>query len=238
MVKSPKRRCCKVDALKVKGLSRGGLFDIGVQIFRPRRVPIYVLRTNPTPSRLWHCLLASKDKKLLKIEKDSRKSLKPSKKQLLTRCQSWIDPPPPCFPFGVSLWIPPSSRPSADLLISHRLIALTCRPTVRVKLSWPSASLVDHLFLSPIGRLYYAFHRLLLLILLTCFFAKNGLNTTNLRLSPATLPIAYAKTASAQRREMRTVMPKDQHSSSLAHPLLHIGVVIKPNTQTWNTRNS
>jgi hypothetical protein len=31
---------------------------------------------NPTPSRSWYCLLASKDKKLLKIEKDSRMSQK------------------------------------------------------------------------------------------------------------------------------------------------------------------
>jgi hypothetical protein len=35
MAKSPKSRCCKgrcckVDAVKVKGLSGGGLFDIGV----------------------------------------------------------------------------------------------------------------------------------------------------------------------------------------------------------------
>jgi hypothetical protein len=63
MAKSPKSRYCKVDAVKVKGLPRGGLFDIGVyRFFRPRRVAIYVLRTNLTPSRLQHCLLASNDK--------------------------------------------------------------------------------------------------------------------------------------------------------------------------------
>jgi hypothetical protein len=61
MAKSPKSRCCKVDA--VKGLPGGGLFDIGVYtFFRPCRVVIYVLRTNPTPSRLRHCLLVPKDK--------------------------------------------------------------------------------------------------------------------------------------------------------------------------------
>jgi hypothetical protein len=44
MVKSPKSRCYKVDAVKVKGLLGGGLFDIGVYTFsRPRRVAIYVL---------------------------------------------------------------------------------------------------------------------------------------------------------------------------------------------------
>jgi hypothetical protein len=58
-----KGRCCKVDALKVKGLPRGDLFDIGVCRFSDCRVAIYILRTNPTPSRLRHCLLASKDKK-------------------------------------------------------------------------------------------------------------------------------------------------------------------------------
>jgi hypothetical protein len=80
MAKSSKSRCCKVDAVKVKGLPRGGLFDIGVYIFfRPRKVAIYVLGTNPTPNRLRHYLLVSKDKKLLNIEKDSRRSLRPSK---------------------------------------------------------------------------------------------------------------------------------------------------------------
>jgi hypothetical protein len=68
MVKSPKSRCrkgrcCKVDAVKVKGLPGGSLFDIGVYTFsRPHRVAIYVLGTIPTPSRLRYCLLASKDK--------------------------------------------------------------------------------------------------------------------------------------------------------------------------------
>jgi hypothetical protein len=38
MAKSPKSRCCKgicckVDAVKVKGFPRDGLFDIGVDIF-------------------------------------------------------------------------------------------------------------------------------------------------------------------------------------------------------------
>jgi hypothetical protein len=33
MVKSPKSRCYKVDAVKVKGLLGGGLFDIGVYTF-------------------------------------------------------------------------------------------------------------------------------------------------------------------------------------------------------------
>jgi hypothetical protein len=33
MAKSPKSRCCKVDAVKVKGLPQGGLFDIGVYTF-------------------------------------------------------------------------------------------------------------------------------------------------------------------------------------------------------------
>jgi hypothetical protein len=63
MVKSPKSRYCKVDVVKVKGLPGGGLFDIGVYTFsRPRRVAIYVVGTNPTPSQLRYCLLASKDK--------------------------------------------------------------------------------------------------------------------------------------------------------------------------------
>jgi hypothetical protein len=68
MAKSSKSRCykgrwCKVDAVKVKGLPGGGLVDIGVYtFFRPRRVAIYVMGTNPTPSRLRHCLLVSKDK--------------------------------------------------------------------------------------------------------------------------------------------------------------------------------
>jgi hypothetical protein len=68
MVKSPesrccKGRCCKVDEVKVNGLPGGGLFDIGVYIFfRQRRVAIYILGTNPTPSRLQHCLLFSKEK--------------------------------------------------------------------------------------------------------------------------------------------------------------------------------
>jgi hypothetical protein len=94
MAKSPKSRCCKgrcckVDAVKVKGLPGGGLFDIGVYtFFRPRMVAIYVLGTNPTPSRSRQCLLASKDKKLLKIEKDYRRSLRPSKTDLLTHRQS------------------------------------------------------------------------------------------------------------------------------------------------------
>jgi hypothetical protein len=53
----------KVDAIKVKGLPGGGLFDIGVYTFsRPRRVAIYVLGTNPTPSRSRCYLLVSKDK--------------------------------------------------------------------------------------------------------------------------------------------------------------------------------
>jgi hypothetical protein len=33
MAKSPKSRCCKVDAEKVKGLPGGGLFDVGVYRF-------------------------------------------------------------------------------------------------------------------------------------------------------------------------------------------------------------
>jgi hypothetical protein len=75
-----KGRCCKVDAVKVKGLPGGGLFDIGVYTFsRPRKVVIYILGTTPTPSPLQYCLLVSKDKKLPKIEKDSHRSLKPSK---------------------------------------------------------------------------------------------------------------------------------------------------------------
>jgi hypothetical protein len=60
-----KDRCCKVDAVKVKGLPGGGLFDIGVyKFFRPRRVAIYVLRTNLTPNQLQLYLLASKEKRL------------------------------------------------------------------------------------------------------------------------------------------------------------------------------
>jgi hypothetical protein len=51
MAKSLKSRCCKVDAIKVKGLPGGGLFDVGVYRFsRPRRVAIYVMRPNLTPS--------------------------------------------------------------------------------------------------------------------------------------------------------------------------------------------
>jgi hypothetical protein len=51
MAKSLKSRCCKVDAVKVKGLPEGSLFDIGVYTFsRPCRVAIYVIGTNPTPS--------------------------------------------------------------------------------------------------------------------------------------------------------------------------------------------
>jgi hypothetical protein len=48
----------------------------------------------------------------------------------LTRCQSWINPSPPCFPSGVSSWLPPflhftvrsSSWPSADCFapLAHR----------------------------------------------------------------------------------------------------------------------
>jgi hypothetical protein len=68
LVKSSKSRCCngrccKVDAVKVKALHEGSLFDIGVYRFsQPRRVAIYVLRRNPNPSRSQHCLLTSKDK--------------------------------------------------------------------------------------------------------------------------------------------------------------------------------
>jgi hypothetical protein len=44
MAKSPKSRWCKVDVVKVKGLPRGSLFDIGVYTFsRLRRVAIYIL---------------------------------------------------------------------------------------------------------------------------------------------------------------------------------------------------
>jgi hypothetical protein len=53
----------KVDAVKVKGFPRGGLFNIGVYtFFRPHKVTIYLLRTNPTPYRSRHYLHASKDK--------------------------------------------------------------------------------------------------------------------------------------------------------------------------------
>jgi hypothetical protein len=50
-VDAVKIRCCKVE-----GLPGDVLFDIGVYFFQPRRVAIYVLRTNATPSRLRHCL--------------------------------------------------------------------------------------------------------------------------------------------------------------------------------------
>jgi hypothetical protein len=49
MVKSPKSRCCKVDAVKVKGLLGGGLFDIGVYRFSDHAGSLFVLGTNPTP---------------------------------------------------------------------------------------------------------------------------------------------------------------------------------------------
>jgi hypothetical protein len=98
MVKSTKSRCCKNRCSKVKGFPAGGLFDIAVYTFsRPHRVAIYILRTTPTTSRSWYCLLVSKDKKL-KIEKDSRRSQN-FLKLTLTHRQSWIDPPPPCFSF-------------------------------------------------------------------------------------------------------------------------------------------
>jgi hypothetical protein len=49
--KSPKKDAVKVDAVKVKGLPGGGLFDIGVYIFfRPHRVSIYVVGTILTPN--------------------------------------------------------------------------------------------------------------------------------------------------------------------------------------------
>jgi hypothetical protein len=68
MAKSPKSRCCKgrcykVDAVNVKGLPGGRLFDIGVYtFFRPHRVAIHVLGTNPTPSRSRHVYLYLKTK--------------------------------------------------------------------------------------------------------------------------------------------------------------------------------
>jgi hypothetical protein len=85
MVKSPKSRCCKgrfckVDAIKVKGLPGGGLFDIGVYtFFRPHRVAIYIPGTTRLLDDYGTIYLYLKTKKLLKIEKDSRRSLRPSK---------------------------------------------------------------------------------------------------------------------------------------------------------------
>jgi hypothetical protein len=141
-----------------------------VHIFRPRRVAIYVSGKNPTPSRSRHCLLASKD---IKIEKDSRRSLRPSN-WLLTRYQSWTDPPPPYFLSGIFLWIPPSSCPSADPLVCHRPIALTCWPTVRAEPFWPSADPINCSVVPSIGRLHSAAS---LYPFWPVFFQKNGVNT-------------------------------------------------------------
>jgi hypothetical protein len=57
------------------------LFDIGVYTFsRPRRVAIYILRTNRLLADHGTVYLyLKKDKILLKIEKDSRRSQKLSK---------------------------------------------------------------------------------------------------------------------------------------------------------------
>jgi hypothetical protein len=72
MAKSPKSRCCKVDAVKFKGFARSRfVWYWCVHCFRPRKIAIYVPEDNPTPSRLRHYLLASKEKTLIKIEKDS-----------------------------------------------------------------------------------------------------------------------------------------------------------------------
>jgi hypothetical protein len=79
MAKLPKSRCCKVDAVKVKGLPGGGLFDIDVYTFpRPRRVAI--MSQGQTRLLAGHdTIFLHLKTKLLKIEKDSRMSLRPSK---------------------------------------------------------------------------------------------------------------------------------------------------------------
>ena len=75
MAKSPKSRCCKVDAVKVKGLPGGGLFDIGVYtFFRPRRVAIYVLRTTRLLADYGTVYLHLKKMNTTKIGKDSHRS--------------------------------------------------------------------------------------------------------------------------------------------------------------------
>jgi hypothetical protein len=100
MVMSPKSRCCKSRCCKVKGLPRGGLFDIGLYtFFRPRKVTIYVLRTTR--------LLADYDTVYLHLKKtnttnnrkmDSRRSQNFLKTDSLT-CFSkkWCQHMPPSF---------------------------------------------------------------------------------------------------------------------------------------------
>jgi hypothetical protein len=118
-----KGRCCKVDVVKVKGLPGGGLFDIGVYRFSDHAGSLFMSwgQTRLLADTTYLHLKT----KLIKIEKDSRRSLRPSKNWLLTCCQSWTDPPPPYFPSGIFLWIPPSSCPSVDPLVFHWPIALS-----------------------------------------------------------------------------------------------------------------
>jgi hypothetical protein len=146
-----KGRCCKVDGVKVKGLPRGGLFDIGVYRFSDHAGSLFMSR-----GQTW--LLADHDTVYLHLKtrtaKNRKRSLRSFKNWLLTHCQLWIDPLPPYFPSSVFIWKLSSSCPSADPLVCHRPIALTCWPTVRAEPFWPSADLVDYSILPSIGRLH------------------------------------------------------------------------------------
>jgi hypothetical protein len=108
----------------------------------------------------------------------------PSKNRLLTRYQSWIDPPPPCFPSGVSL--------EYCLLPIHRpIFLLTIARSLWLDSPSSGLSLLDHrrvsltILLTPsIGRLHFVFIGYLSLSLLTYFSKKNGVKSTDAAPSP------------------------------------------------------
>jgi hypothetical protein len=160
MAKSPKSWCCKgtcykVDAVEVKGLYVGSLFMSWGQT--------RLLADHDTV--YWHLKA--------KLTKNIKGHLQESKNWLSTRCQSWIDPPPPCFPFGVLLRILPSSCLLVDSLASHQLIALTHWPTCQ---GWIPLTIGElHWTSSPSSSqsIVLCFHQLILFVPFDLFFQKT-----------------------------------------------------------------
>jgi hypothetical protein len=127
MAKSPKSRCCKgrcckVDAVKVKGLPGGSLFDIGVYRFSDHTGSLFMSWGQTRLLADYGIVYLHLKTKTIKNRKGlSQESKKLPKTDSLTRCQSWIDPPPPCFLFGVSPWSPwHVERDRSNLIVDSR----------------------------------------------------------------------------------------------------------------------
>jgi hypothetical protein len=173
MAKSLKSRYCKLDAVNCKGFARRRFVWYWCVHFFPTTQGHYLCpEDNSTPSRLQHCLLASKKTNTTK----NRKRLMQESNSPKTDSDSLsiIDWPasvilyPWCI-FSISAFSLLISRfpswPSADWL--------TLQPIDRVELLWPSTNPANRSSFSLIGRFALPFHQLLLLIPFDLFFSKK-----------------------------------------------------------------